>query len=190
MAKEHELVQCSDEELLCRLSSGDNTAGAQLYVRHRAMVQRICFGVLRDHDLAADATHDVFVEFLQRSGRVDQTRGCLVTYLRMMARRRAIDAVRRVESARRRERGYGEFTAPVVTPSTRIVELETVQSLRRAIELLPASQRAVIDLAFWKERTQRQMAADLQLPVGTVKTRMRLALQRLRASPNLVYADS
>lgn len=179
----------TDATLHHRLLTGDHRPQAALYERHLERVRAACRGVLGDDGLAEDVAQDVFVEFFARPDRARLDRSPLAAYLSMMARRRAVDLVRSRERARRRERLATELAATRDDRVAGSVEGAVVGlDVWRAVQALPAPQRAVVDQAFRADRTYRQAAAELGISEGTAKSRMRSALTRLRAEPSLAEA--
>ncbi|MEM7143365.1 MAG: sigma-70 family RNA polymerase sigma factor [Actinomycetota bacterium] len=127
--------------------------------------------------------HDVFLGLLDRPEAWDPDRSPLGAYVVMLARRRAVDAVRRAEAVRRRERTVGcDRSAVAIAPLERTGLHGTVRQL---VGQLPADQRDVVERAYFGERSYRQAAIDLGIPEGTAKTRLRTALASLREHPAL-----
>ncbi len=160
---------------------------AAVYADHAAEVFRIALGILSDRDLAEDLTHDVFLEVWRRPDRFDVERGDLGGFLRMLARSRAVDAWRRsARVTRMRERYEHELaTAPEHGESAleaadrgRVAPL-----LRAAVHRLPPSQRSTVTLAYWGGLSAAEIAEHSGVPLGTVKSRLRLGLLRLARDP-------
>jgi RNA polymerase sigma factor (sigma-70 family) len=151
---------------------------ASIYDAHAADVLRVASSVLGDRQLAEDVTHEVFLRLWRRPESFDPRRGDLQPFLRGMARNGAIDAWRRKASARRtRERLALDGPAATGQPP----DSETRRLVNSAFDRLPASQRQVVALAYWGGMTASEIAEGSGVPLGTVKSRMRLALNRLRA---------
>jgi RNA polymerase sigma-70 factor (ECF subfamily) len=167
------------------LSAHDARAFEHAYDQHAAAVYRTALRFVGDRAQAQDIVQDVFMHLWRQPTRYDAARGTLGNYLRLMARSHALDSVREARVARRaRERmkaivlldeGRSEDRPPVAC------ELRGEQRVvLRAIALLPAPQRQAIVLAYWGGLTADQIATRLELPVGTVKSRLRLGLRHLR----------
>ena len=155
-----------------------------LYDAHAAEVLRVANSVLGDRQLAEDVTHEVFLRLWRRPESYDPARGDLRSYLRGMARNGAIDAWRRAGTARRTREGLEAeaLHAPAPTATTVAAErADTAEIVRGAVQRLPASQRQVVALAYWGGLSASEIAQGSGVPLGTVKSRMRLALNRLRA---------
>ncbi len=174
--------QRSDEELLKRIALGDEDALVTLYDRYGRLVYSLAYQVLQDHQLAEEVTQDVFTRVWQAAASFDPTKSRFTTWLTSITRNRAIDILRR-----RRVRGLtGPGEAELNTAITRADErlspeyhLEAL-AVREALRQLPPDQRQVVELAYFNGMTQREIAEHLSIPLGTVKTRMRLAMMKLR----------
>jgi RNA polymerase sigma-70 factor (ECF subfamily) len=168
-------------ELIQRMADGDRGAFAPFYDRFAPLVYPLVLRIVRDPGDAADVLQEVFWEAWQLAGAYDTARGSPEAWLLTRARSRAID---RVRSVRRR----GEiFVAPLdealaaTDPAPDVAEqAEDRGVVRGALARLPAEQREVIELAYYGGLTQTEIAERLEQPLGTVKTRIRLGLERLR----------
>ena len=147
------------------------------YGRHRGAVVAAARRVLGDAARAEDVAQEVFVGLWTQAGAFDPARGSLRTFLMTVAKRRAIDALRADTARQRRE------ARAATDPSQwlEVPDMETAAAVRRSLAALPAAERAAIVMAFFGGRTYREAAAELGLPEGTVKTRIRSGLVRLRA---------
>lgn len=148
------------------------------------MVFGLAKRIVRSHALAEEVTQDVFMEVWSKIDRWSPSRSSAVGWTLMIARRRSIDRVRSEQATRNREdaqaQGSVRGTEPELAES--IVLDEEHESVRGALESLTDKQRSVIDLAYYEGRTYSEVAETLGLPLGTVKTRMRDGLLRLRDS--------
>jgi RNA polymerase sigma-70 factor (ECF subfamily) len=156
-----------------------------VYDDYSALVYGLARSVSHDEQIARDVTQDVFTHLWEFPDRVDLTRGSLKSYLAVIAHRRAVDAVRRSERRMRTEervRSQRAVAAPasdaqVVTESARIWQSERLGAL---VNHLPREQADALRLAYFEGRTYREVAVQLGIPEGTAKSRLRLALARLR----------
>ena len=180
--------EVDDRDLIGRVTLGDELAFAELYRRYAAHVRWIAQGVLVDRRAAEDVTQEVFASLWQHPDRVDLQRGGLRTLLMSMARYRAIDAVRRETSARRRHDLASR--QPEVQPDCMAADVaDTVaeayarlrrsQMLRAAVEGLPEPQRTSVELAYFSGHTFCEVARITGVPEGTAKSRLTAALHRL-----------
>ncbi|HEU5266734.1 MAG TPA: sigma-70 family RNA polymerase sigma factor [Jatrophihabitans sp.] len=172
-----------DPVLLARIQAGDEQALGIVYDRHAGLVYGLARRVTRDDHLASDITQDVFAYLWELPSRVDLRRGSIRAYLAVVAHRRAVDEVRRSERRARTEAGVPVPTS-VDGPEDGVVEAHTkVWSTRRlaaGLALLPAEQRRAIELAYYDGMTYKEVANALGIPEGTAKSRLRLAMSRLR----------
>jgi RNA polymerase sigma-70 factor (ECF subfamily) len=154
------------------------------YEEHAESVRRAAYAVVQDPELAEDVTQEVFLALWVRPERYDPRRGPVDALLRVMARSRALDAARRTSASQRaRDRLEGqtvedERVAPDVADA--VVAQLRARSLRNAIRELPAEQRETISLAYWGQLTAEEVATTHGVPLGTAKSRVRIALKKLR----------
>ena len=173
-----------DRELVERLGRGDHQALAELYDCHGGTVYSIALSILRDPGRAEDVTQEVFLTLWTQPDRYDPAVGRFAPWFYRIARNRAIDVLRKL----RREVMPDE---PAVfdlmlgeagdSPPETMVQRHDAVRVRSALRKIPAEQRRLIELAYFGGLTQRQMAERCDLPLGTVKTRVRSGLRHLRA---------
>ena len=178
-----EVESDGDALLVERIQAGDDQALAAIYDRHAGLVYGLARRVARDEHLARDVTQEVFTYLWEMPHRVDLSRGSLRTYLAVLAHRRAVDEVRRTE-ARSRAETASAVPEPEDGPETHVVDAATriwrTKHLAALLELLPAEQRAAVQLAYYDGLTYVQVAQALGIPEGTAKWRLRTALAKLR----------
>ncbi len=180
------VADMSDAEVIALIVSGETRALEVLYDRYSRVVFSFAVRIVSDPQLAEEVLQEVFFRVWQQGSAFRSTRGTLITWLLSITHNLAIDEVRK----RNRRPQKAESEAPelvlgsVADTSTDIEEEVWLSGVRTAIntalERLPAEQRDVIELAYFRGMTQREIAAVLAQPLGTVKTRMRLGLQKLR----------
>jgi RNA polymerase sigma-70 factor (ECF subfamily) len=178
-------IDLDDEALVQRVQKRDAEAFAGLYDRHADLVYSVALRVLADPALAEDTAQDVFLRLWRTPEAFDPARGRFVSWLVSVTRNRAVDEVR--TRGRRRLREVGENANPEDPPDGRAEDPQlAVQvqadrlAVRRALSLLPEEQRTALELAYFSGLTQQEIAERLQQPLGTIKTRTRLALRKLR----------
>ncbi len=174
----------TDDRLLRdRLVAGDDRALASVIEEFGSLVRNVARRVLRDDAAADDVVQDVFVWLWERPDRFDPDRGSLRSFLAVVARRRAIDWIRRHDADRRRADRVAQ-DAPLV--NTDLAEDVTARDdaarVRAAVATLPSDQREAITLAFFGGLSYREVAVQLHIPEGTAKSRLRLALAKLSAT--------
>ena len=160
-----------DALLLARIRAGDDQALAAVYDQHVGVVYGLARRVARDEQLACDITQEVFTYLWEMPHRVDLSRGSLRTYLTLLAHRRAVDEVRR------RRVGLPAETAaalPEREDEPRVTDRATL------LGMLPAEQRAAVQLAYFDGLTYVQVAKVLGIPEDTAKRQLRSALASLR----------
>ena len=174
----------ADQEAMRRVARGEGAALAELYDRHARAVFSLAVRILGDQAEAEDIVQDVFSQAWSQASRYDASRGAVGAWLLTMARSRAIDRVR-ARRARPESRGVdarmlGAIADLGARQDVALLTAEQVVRLRAALERLPLLQRIAIELAYYEGLTQAEIAERLEQPIGTVKTRVRLALLKLR----------
>jgi RNA polymerase sigma-70 factor, ECF subfamily len=171
----------TDALLAARLAAGDHVALAEVFDRLAPAVYSGALRVLGHHAAAQDVVQDVFVELWSHPGRYDPAAGSLRGYLTMQARHRAVDLVRsELRRAARQERSSRlEPGQPDPSPYEQMMASEAAAAVRAAVEMLPASQRRIVELAYFRGLTCREAAKAAGIPEGTAKSRLRLALAKL-----------
>jgi RNA polymerase sigma-70 factor (ECF subfamily) len=174
-------VNDDPEALVARVVAGDQAAFATLYDQLAPAVFGVVRRVLRDPAQAEEVTQEVFLELWRQAVRFDASRASVKTWAVMIAHRRAVDRVRSEQAHRdRQERTFLEAPAPG-GPEDLAVETEERRDARRAMASLAPAQRQALELAFYDGLTHVEIAERLDLALGTVKTRIRDGLIRLRA---------
>jgi RNA polymerase sigma-70 factor (ECF subfamily) len=178
--------QAADERLVMQLSLRDARALEALYDRYGDFVYSVSLRVVGDAQLAEDIAQEVFLRLWRRPDLFNASRGRFLTWLLSIARNRAIDE-RRSRGRRFRHEsppGIGAeetlASAPADDRSDSVRHSDDKIIIERALRLLPPEQRLAIQLAYFGGYTQQEIAAGLKQPLGTVKTRIRLGLQKLR----------
>lgn len=171
------------EDLLADVARGDQAAFATFYDRVHTQVYGLVRRVLRDPAQSEEITQEVLLDVWRTASRFDRSRGSATAWLMTMAHRRAVDRVRSEQSTRNRENKVGVRDQPAdgfdEVAETVEVRLEH-QQVRQAMDRLTDLQRESIELAYYGGYTYREVAELLDTPLGTVKTRLRDGLIRLR----------
>jgi RNA polymerase sigma factor (sigma-70 family) len=175
----------ADADLVRRIRAGDRSAVDDLYDRFRRPAFALARRILGDDGLAEDVLQDVFLSVWRDPAAYDRGRGRFASWVLAVVHHKAVDAVRREESQRRRQHRVEEefeLDAPI---ATREVEDEAwnrvvAEQVRTALGELSAPQRQALTLAYYGGYTQREVAALTGVPLGTVKTRMLAGMRRLR----------
>ena len=167
-------------DLIRQMAAGDREAFALFYDRYAPVIFPLILRIVRERADASDVLQEVFWEAWRTADAYDPTRGSPEAWMVTRARTRAID---RIRSTRRRSE---MFVAPLDEaiagqPAPDAAErAEDRGTIRSALDRLPGAQREVIELAYYAGLTQTEIAERLKQPLGTVKTRIRLGLERLR----------
>jgi RNA polymerase sigma-70 factor (ECF subfamily) len=172
----------SNEDLITLVARGDESAFERFYDALVPGVHGVVLQVVRNPAHAEEVTQEVFVEAWRTAARFDATRGSARAWLTTMARRRAIDRVRAAQASSDRDLRVGSASMDRdadVTADAAEVRLEQ-QQVRRCLGGLTELQREAVTLAFYRGHTHREVAGLLDVPLGTVKTRLRDGLIRLR----------
>jgi RNA polymerase sigma-70 factor (ECF subfamily) len=173
----------ADQQALERMARGEHDALAELYDRYGRTVYSLALRIVRDQGDAEDIVQEVFSQAWRQAGRYDSGRGPVVGWLLTMARSRAID---RVRGRRVRPAAILDETAALDMPDGARLADEQLEwagrasQIRSVFEELPLLQRMAIELAFYEGLTHSEVAERLELPLGTVKTRIRQGLLKMK----------
>ena len=171
-----------DAELVRRVSRGDADAFEVFYDRYSPQVFGLALWITRDRRAAEEATQETFLTAWRTASRFDSHRGAVVAWLLAIARNRSIDALRREQRHDRRsvpDEGYVERLPAAEDTEAQTLAHDEAGRVRRLLLELPDEQRQVIELAYFTGLSQTEIAARVKVPLGTVKGRQRLALNRL-----------
>jgi RNA polymerase sigma-70 factor (ECF subfamily) len=178
-----DLRDLADEDLMQLVRRGDAAAFAIVYDRHASSAFSLAYRMLGSRAGAEDVTQEAFLSAWRSGARYDRARGSVRTWLLGIVHNRAIDALRRGKVRDFPRAGDEAAAERLEAPERTDVEVARRQeaaTIRTAIETLPSEQSQVIELAYFGGFTHTEIAAMVQAPVGTVKGRMRLGLQKLR----------
>ena len=178
-----------DDALLQRVAAGDEHALGALYDRWSPLVFSLCVHILGDDDEAEEAVEETFWQAWRQAARYDTARGAVSTWLTTIARSRALDRLR--ANRRRQEEAMSDLSdtkrmAVEETarrgddPASGAEVSERRALVRQALLALPAEQREVLELAYFRGLSQTEIAERTGQPLGTIKTRVRLAMEKLR----------
>jgi RNA polymerase sigma-70 factor (ECF subfamily) len=171
----------SDATLVLAIARSDQAALAATYRRHAGAVYGFARRVLREQALAEEIVQEIFLRLWRDPMRFDPARGSLRTYLLTETHNRAVDMLRAELARRAREDRHGRRAAEAGRDVVHeVVGRAASAGVRRSIAGLPAEERAAIELAFFGGHTYREVALRLDQPEGTVKSRIRSGLKRLR----------
>ena len=163
---------------------GDERAFEALYDRHASAAYSLAYRMTGLPGVAQDVVQEAFLSLWRSHARYDQARGSVRTWLLGIVHNRAVDALRRSsphDSRRASDEGIAERLEAAQRTDVEVVQREEAREVQSALEALPAEQGRVIELAYFGGFTHTEIATMLEAPVGTIKGRMRLGLQKLRA---------
>jgi RNA polymerase sigma-70 factor, ECF subfamily len=173
----------ADRRAVRRMARGDGSGLVELYDRHARLLYSLALRILRDPADTEDVLQEVFSQAWRQAAKFDQSRGTVAGWLVTMTRSRALDRLRR-RKARPEDSDISERVTERVGDAVRVdvqlVSNEEAERVRAALAALDDDLRVPIELAYYEGLSQSEIAAALQVPLGTIKTRMRQALQRLR----------
>ena len=178
----------SDESLMDRIQARDETALSILMNRHKALLRTVISKVVHTDADVDDTIQDVFIELWNRSHLFDATKGKILGWIITMARRRAIDRVRRRQAYDRAEERMRLQSAPTLSDTQEHTADEDACAsdraalLREVLATLPEAQRQALELAYYRGLRQREIAARTGIPLGTIKTRLELGVRKVRAA--------
>jgi RNA polymerase sigma-70 factor (ECF subfamily) len=183
------LTTPEDVELVQLLREQPGIGAAQLYDRYGRLVYSVALRILHDHVAAEEVTQDVFVRCWRGIDRYQPERVRLVSWLMAIAYHRAIDELRiRRGKSQRREISADQLHL-LTADEPPIADVLLRGEIRAALTALPQPQREVIELIFWGGLTRREAAAQLTVPLGTVHTRLRLGMDKLRRLLGQVFGE-
>ncbi|MCR8670743.1 ECF RNA polymerase sigma factor SigK [Agrococcus sp. HG114] len=177
-------METSLEQCLARAAEGDERAFAALYDATAARVFGLVLRILVDRAQSEEVAQEVYLEAWRQAKRFDPSRGAAMSWLLQIAHARAVDRVRASQSQRDRDERVGvrDTAVPIDSVAEEVeISLEAARA-RRALEALSEPQRRAIELAYFHGLTQTEIAERTGAPLGTVKTRLRDGMQRLRAT--------
>lgn len=179
----------TDAEIVARLALGEERALGELYDRHGAVAYSLACAIVRDATDAEEVVADAFAQMWRGAAAFDPQRGTVAAWITTIVRTRSLDLLR---AQRRRARVLDEVLAeegnspgtpsPEDTPDRNAERAEVRDLVRRSLADLPAPQRRVLELAYFGGLSQSEIAEMLSEPLGTVKTRMRAGLDKLRTA--------
>jgi RNA polymerase sigma-70 factor (ECF subfamily) len=177
------LRELADEDLMALVRHGEARAFEVIYDRHCGVAFSLAYRMCGTRTAAEDVVQESFLSLWRSGARYDRTRGSVRTWVLGIVHNRAIDSLRRsINHDRRRASDEGieeRFEAPEHT-DVEVARRDDAREIRAALDELPEDQSRVIELAFYGGYTHTEIAAMLEAPVGTIKGRMRLGMEKMR----------
>ena len=176
------LADESDLQVLTALRQGDTTALGIVYDRYGAAVYRLALRMLANSTEAEDLTQEVFLAFWRGVDKYDPDRGTLLVFLLTITRSRALNRFKQQGSQQNLQQRVGNYLPRTNTnPGMEAVTLtELRERMGSALQALPIAQKQVLEMGYYQGKSQSEIAQELDLPLGTVKTRSRQGLLKLR----------
>lgn len=173
-----------ERQLMARVQAGDEAALGELYDRFAATLNALAFRVLRRDGAAEEVVQEVFLHAWKRAATYDPARSSVATWLVLLTRSRAIDRLRSRKVVDRTHDHVRRDSSSHESPEGpgRVQGMDRRRRIRGELANLPDEQRQVLELAYYRGLTQREIADATGTPLGTVKTRTLLALRKLRAA--------
>lgn len=172
-----------DAALVERMMAGDESALSTLYDRYSGMLFAMLLRILKDSSAAEEILQDLFLQLWRNPGRFDASRGSLPAWLLVIGRNRAISRLRSRDRREMQEDDEGFSMEALPSPGNiedEASRAQLVERLRSAMATLPAEQREAVELAYFEGMTQTEIAERTRSPLGTVKSRVRTAMQSLK----------
>lgn len=176
-----------DVQLIAEMAQGDERAASMLYDRHGAVMYGLALRVVGEPADAEEVVLDAFAQAWRDAGRYESSRGSVAGWLTTITRTRALDLIRaRGRRAKMTDTATATLDEPAAmgsgfaAPDVQVQETERAVAVKSALDQLPLPQRQAIELAFFEGLTHHEVADRLREPLGTVKTRIRLGMQKLR----------
>ena len=176
-----------DLKLMMRIVKRDASALSELYDRYSALVYTMALRMVRATDEAEDLVQEVFMQVWSKAAAFAESKGSVYTWVVTIARRKAIDRVRSGQSLNRSlslEDESASYQLPdaayTSNPLHVAISSEYEELMKNGLSILTSDQRTIIEMSYYEGYTQQQIAEKLNVPLGTVKTRMRQGLMKLR----------
>jgi RNA polymerase sigma-70 factor, ECF subfamily len=173
----------ADSALIAKMTAGDESALSALYDRYAPMLFGMLSRMLNDRQAAEEVLQDLFLQLWRNAGQFDPARGSLPAWLMVIGRNRAISRLRGRRDREVLEENEGDFAGTFVSSQNiedEAARAQLARNISAALTKLPAEQRQAVELAYFEGMTQSEIAAKTGTPLGTVKTRVRTAMQTLR----------
>ena len=180
------ITALDEAELINKIKQRDEKALAKLYDHYAKLLYGFILSIVKKQEEAEDVLQELFVQIWEKSSTFDVARGSVYTWLVTLARNRAIDRTRS-KQFRLQDRTVSDIAVEKIphpddhSPFDSVVMQERAQLVRHALQSLPIEQQEVIRIAYFGGYSQSEIAAELNLPLGTVKTRIRQGMKKLQS---------
>lgn len=184
-------ANATDADLMAHMAAGNPAAMDLLYDRYNRPVYSFAYRMLGQRELAEELLQEVFLRAWRRASRFSDARGSLISWLLSITHNMAIDELRKQQRRPRKAESdepdsiMGSLQDAAVPVEEQAILAEKQMQVRSALAQLPDNQRHVLELGYFSGLTQREISEKLQIPLGTIKTRMRLGLKKLQDSVDI-----
>lgn len=175
-----ELGDSDLESLLKAIAKGDNKSMEEFYERTINKVFAFCLRVTHDESIAEEVVCDTYLQVWQHADNYDSARGDVVAWLMVLTRSRAFDTLRRNKQHKFHDQIDDELASETDTPEDLLEAIDQTEVMYKLVQQLDETQRQLVALAFFRGYTHSELAEFTGLPLGTIKSRLRRALQTLR----------
>ncbi len=177
----------TDEQLMERIQQGDETALAALHRRHEGLLRAVISRMIFDSHDVDELVQECLLEVWRHAANYEVRKGRALGWIVTLVRRRSIDRIRRKMAYGRaqerfRDEAAADCDASYARADEEVAENDRAEAVSRLLAKLPEPQQQAIQLAFYRGMTQRQIAAHTGIPLGTIKTRIELAMRKMRSS--------
>ncbi|MEY4529408.1 MAG: hypothetical protein RLZZ156_129 [Deinococcota bacterium] len=179
------LPELSDAELIARFAWRDEAALSEIYDRYSSLLFGLAFRVSKSKERAEEIVQDAFMKLWRNPSLFDASRASLSTFLITLVRNASIDTLRRERYTTPLEDEEGEplpIASSIATPLEQAELAQTAVQVRMAMAELSENHRRTVELAYFKGASREEIALEMDVPLGTVKSRLKYALDKLRAS--------
>lgn len=188
-------IDSTDADLMAHMAAGNTAAMELLYDRYNRPVYSFAYRMLGDREHAEELLQEVFLRAWRRCSRFSDARGSLISWLLSITHNMAIDELRKQQRRPRKAESaepdalLGTLQDTAMPVETQAILADRQQMVRAALAKLPENQRLVLEMGYFNGLTQREIAEKLNVPLGTIKTRMRLGLRKLQDSVEIQALD-
>ena len=188
-------IDSTDADLMAHMAAGNTAAMELLYDRYNRPVYSFAYRMLGDREHAEELLQEVFLRAWRRCSRFSDARGSLIRWLLSITHNMAIDELRKQQRRPRKAESaepdalLGTLQDTAMPVETQAILADRQQMVRAALAKLPENQRLVLEMGYFNGLTQREISEKLNVPLGTIKTRMRLGLRKLQDSVDIQALD-
>jgi RNA polymerase sigma-70 factor (ECF subfamily) len=169
-----------EADLIQRLQAKDRSALVYLYDHYSAALYGVVFRIIKKEEIAQEVLQDIFIRIWDRFDQYDASMGRLFTWMLNIARNQAIDKTRSREISKERKTGAIENVVSKIDSEDYVEQRIEGIGVKEILKALPEEQQFVVEYLYFQGYTQSELSEEFNIPLGTVKTRLRLAMQQLR----------